>query len=225
MWAGRPLPLPRRAVAVVAHPDDESFGLGALLSELADLGAEVSVVCLTHGEASTLGACDDLGVVRDGELMAASTALGLSGVVQLAYADGALGDVDPEALALAVEEHVTDADLLVVFEPGGVTGHADHQAATAAAERAAVRLGLAVMEWGVTPSVAQALREELGVPFRALEGCRDEMMDVTVDRARQREAIQCHSTQSTANRVLARRLALQGDVERVRLVSPDRRRS
>jgi LmbE family N-acetylglucosaminyl deacetylase len=40
-------------MAVVAHPDDESFGLGALLSELTGVGVEVEVVCFTHGEAST----------------------------------------------------------------------------------------------------------------------------------------------------------------------------
>lgn len=43
----------RRALAVVAHPDDESFGLGAVLGYLVHNGAEVSVLCFTRGEAST----------------------------------------------------------------------------------------------------------------------------------------------------------------------------
>ena len=42
-------------LAVCAHPDDESFALGALLHHLAAHGAETSVLCFTHGEASTLG--------------------------------------------------------------------------------------------------------------------------------------------------------------------------
>ena len=46
------LPRWRRVLAVVAHPDDESFALGALLDRFVTAGAEVSVLCLTHGEAS-----------------------------------------------------------------------------------------------------------------------------------------------------------------------------
>jgi LmbE family N-acetylglucosaminyl deacetylase len=42
-------------LAVCAHPDDETFGLGALLAAFADRGAKVSVLCFTRGEASTLG--------------------------------------------------------------------------------------------------------------------------------------------------------------------------
>ena len=52
-------------LAVCAHPDDESFGLGALLATLASGGSAVDVLCFTHGEGSTLrGAGDDLDFVR-----------------------------------------------------------------------------------------------------------------------------------------------------------------
>jgi LmbE family N-acetylglucosaminyl deacetylase len=36
-------------LAVVAHPDDESFGLGAVLSAFIDSGTRVSVLCFTRG--------------------------------------------------------------------------------------------------------------------------------------------------------------------------------
>ncbi len=48
------LPHWERVLVVVAHPDDESFGLGAVLSSFVDAGADVSVLCFTQGEASTL---------------------------------------------------------------------------------------------------------------------------------------------------------------------------
>ena len=67
--------LPRwdRVLAVVAHPDDESFGLGAVLAAMVGEGAEVGVLCLTHGEASTLHGVDgDLRAVREGELAEAA---------------------------------------------------------------------------------------------------------------------------------------------------------
>ena len=41
-------------LAVVAHPDDESFGLGAIIDKMTSAGAAVHVLCYTRGEASTL---------------------------------------------------------------------------------------------------------------------------------------------------------------------------
>jgi len=46
------LPTWTSLLAVVAHPDDESFGLGAILDGFVVGGARVEVLCLTHGEAS-----------------------------------------------------------------------------------------------------------------------------------------------------------------------------
>jgi LmbE family N-acetylglucosaminyl deacetylase len=44
------------ALVVVAHPDDESFGLGAVIEAFVTSGTTVHVLCLTKGEASTVGA-------------------------------------------------------------------------------------------------------------------------------------------------------------------------
>src|SRR5688500_8631437 len=140
---------PSSALVVIAHPDDESFGLGAVLAGLVADGTEVRVLCLTHGEASTLGVTTDLGEIRKRELGCAARELGVAAVRLLGFADGALAVVDPAALDAVVEEHLGRADLVVVFEPGGVTGHPDHRAATAAAERVTGRRTLPVLEWGV----------------------------------------------------------------------------
>jgi len=208
---------PRRAVVVVAHPDDESFGLGAVLSGLVDDGTSVSVVCLTHGEASTLDATSDLGSRREGELRAAAAELGIDSVALFDYADGYLAEVDRSALCVLVDSQLGGADLVVTFDSCGVTGHPDHQAASAVARSVAVLRGLAVLEWGVGPEVAEALRAELGACFVPLsEDAGAVVIEIEVDRQRQFAAIACHRSQATDNPVLARRLALQGSVERVR---------
>ncbi len=199
-------------VAVVAHPDDESFGLGALLAALATAGAETRVVCLTHGEASTLGTSAGLGAIRHRELLAAAAVLGVKRVRLADYPDGRLGDVAPTLLDSEIEADLADAAVVVVFEPAGVTGHLDHRAATAAAARVAERHGLLVLEWGVAAEVAAALNAEFGTAFASLTG-----LDVDVDRTAQLAAIDCHQSQSHHNPMLFRRLALQGPFERVRL--------
>jgi N-acetylglucosamine malate deacetylase 2 len=67
--ASRVLPRLARVLAVCAHPDDESFGLGAVLAALARTGTSSSVLCFTHGGASTLGpGGGDLRRVRAREL-------------------------------------------------------------------------------------------------------------------------------------------------------------
>jgi LmbE family N-acetylglucosaminyl deacetylase len=202
-------------LAVVAHPDDETFGLGALLAAIAGTGSEVRVLCLTAGEASTLGEREDLAEIRVAELAAAAHCLGLHEVHLDGFPDGGLTALPPEVLDEALEHRRGEATVLVTFEPGGVTGHPDHRAASAAASRVAARHGLILAEWGVAPHVADRLRQETGVPFTFLDG--PGVLELVVDRARQRTAIACHASQANGNAVLTRRLELQGDAERLRL--------
>lgn len=120
------LPPWRSVLAVAAHPDDESFALGAVLAAFAEAGAQVSVLCLTRGEASTLrGVPGDLTELRADELSAAAAALGLHNVALLAYPDGRLPEVDLDQLAVHVVTTArhADADGLIGFDLTGVSGH------------------------------------------------------------------------------------------------------
>lgn len=206
------------ALAVVAHPDDESFGLGAILAALAAAGSDIRVLCLTRGEASALGADVDLAQVRRAELVTAAQRLGLGGVELRDFPDGGLHEVDPAVLDAVLLDTLGEASTLVVFESGGVTGHPDHRAATAAAFRVAAAEGLHVLEWGVAPDVAAALNAQFDAGFGALAG--DAVVDVEVDRGVQLAAIACHESQATDNPVLVRRLELSGPVDRIRVHAP-----
>lgn len=216
------LPAYRSVLVVCAHPDDESFGLGAILSTFAYAGSQLSVLCFTHGEASTLQiADDDLATIRAGELADAGNVLGISRVELLDYPDGGLTAIPIDALAGHVERlaHDVDADVLLVFDHGGITGHPDHQQATDAALTAAASLELAVLAWVLPSTVTASLNREFGTSFVGRDG-HEVDITITVDRTRQREAIGRHRSQSTNNPVLWRRLDLLASREHLRHLAP-----
>lgn len=210
----------RRVLAVVAHPDDESFGLGGVLSTLHGAGVETFVLCFTHGEASTLhGTAGDLGRRRAAEFAAAARALAVEHTELLDYPDGALAGASLGALS----EHVLHAARtwsaggLLVFDEDGITGHPDHVRATEAALTAAATLDLPVALWTLPREVAVALNAEFATTFIGRPAA-DMDVRLTVDREIQLRAIAEHRSQSVDNPVLWRRLELLGDSEWLRFL-------
>lgn len=218
--SGHALPAWRNALVVVAHPDDETFGLGAVIDALVAGGSSVHVLCFTRGEASTLNHCDaDLPTVRAEELSQASAELGVSGFTLLDYPDGCLEAVPQHEL----QAHVADlaarwgAEGLLVFDDTGITGHRDHQVATSAAVAGATAAGLPVLAWTLSAAVAGQLAGETGASFA---GRTPDEVDIClrVTRSRQRRAALLHATQISPAAVLWRRLQLQGDCEYLRWI-------
>lgn len=209
-------------LAVVAHPDDESFGLGGVLDAFARRGTGVQVLCLTHGEASTLrGVPGDLSSVRQSELRAAAEVLGVSKTWLRDYPDGGLAEVADDDLTAAVLDvaQVASPDGLLAFDPSGVTGHPDHMAATAAALRAAGLLEVPALGWCLPAAVLDQLNRELGSTFvgRAEEEIH---LRIMVDRSRQLAASRAHASQALPESVLWRRLELLGAGESLRWLRP-----
>lgn len=209
-------------LVVCAHPDDESFGLGAVLHTFASGGTKLAIVCFTHGEASTLHGIDgDLNTIRVAELATASGHLGVDPVELLDYPDGALAAQPRDELV----DHIlrtardVDADGLLVFDDGGITGHPDHQAATDAALAAADALDVPVLAWAIPAHVATALNDEFGTTFVGRHRADCDIV-LEVDRAAQLEAIDCHASQSRTNPVMRRRLELQQQNEWLRVLRP-----
>lgn len=204
-------------LAVVAHPDDESFGLGALLSEAAAAGSRVGVLCLTHGEASTLHDVDgDLREVRAQEFSAAARDLGSCWTRILDLPDGQLATSGPDAAAAVLGAVTTfSPDLILVFDTTGITGHPDHVAATQAAVFVGRREQVPVLAWTIPEHVAHALEDEgihgfVGQPADAIT------FTVDVDRRAQLVAVRDHPSQAVPGSPLWRRLELLGDREHLR---------
>jgi LmbE family N-acetylglucosaminyl deacetylase len=132
-------------LAVLAHPDDESFGMGGTLAYYASRGADVYLVCATRGEAGTVDAehlqgFGSIAELREGELRCAAQHLGLKDVFFLGYRDsGMTGSVDnkhPDAqvnhpveeVAAGVLRHIRGLkpDIVLTFDPIGGYRHPDH---------------------------------------------------------------------------------------------------
>ncbi len=142
---GVPTTSRRILMSVLAHPDDESFGMGGTLALYAQRGVEVHLVCATRGEAGVvapqhLRAHASIGELREAELRCAAGHLGLAGVHFLGYRDSGMpGSPDnqhPQALAMAPLEKVAQEvahlmrqirpQVVLTFDPIGGYRHPDH---------------------------------------------------------------------------------------------------
>ena len=218
------LPHWESVAVVIAHPDDESFGLGAVIDSFVRAGARVRVVCLTQGEASTLAPSDGLlSAVRAAELEDAAEALGVERADLLGFPDGRLADIPVEELLGEVIATLEPAQGLLAFDPSGVTGHPDHVRATEVAVDIARGWGCGLLGWTIPRDVAEALRRETQAGF---VGHAAGEIDITlrVERDVQRRAIEAHRSQAVPGSALWRRLELFGEREHLRwIVGPDGR--
>src|SRR5215217_8258643 len=113
-------------MAVLAHPDDESLGLGGTLARYASEGIQVFLVTATRGENGRHGLSrssspEQLGRVREAELVAASRVLGVSEVCFLDYTDGALDRVNPAEAMVKIASHIRRVrpHVVLTFGPEG----------------------------------------------------------------------------------------------------------
>ena len=119
-----------RVLCVFAHPDDESFGPGGTINLLAKTH-EVYLICVTNGDAgknSVSGSKSPLGKIRQNELRNSSKFLGTKKVFFLNYPDGSLNNLQYHEIADKIKT-ISDQlkpEILMTFEPRGVSGHLDH---------------------------------------------------------------------------------------------------
>ena len=112
-------PMWTSVLAVIAHPDDASFGLGAILDAFIFAGARVEVLCLTYAQAWALTeAPGDLAMLRGADVASAADVLGQSRVKMQDRPDGALGEMCQTKLASEVVATADSChpDGLLVFD-------------------------------------------------------------------------------------------------------------
>jgi LmbE family N-acetylglucosaminyl deacetylase len=156
-----------RLLCILAHPDDESLGLGGILAKYRAEGIETYLVTATRGERGWFGPPEEnpgpaeLGRIREGELKEAAKILGLREVNILDYHDGELDKADQQVFTRHLVAHIRRIrpHVVVTFDHNGVYGHPDHIAATRAATAATLAAADATFEepGGLAPHTVSKL--------------------------------------------------------------------
>jgi len=132
-------------LAVLAHPDDETFGIGGTLAYYARRDVKVYLVCATRGESGEvdeqyLSGYQSIAERREHELRCAAGHLRLSGVFFLNYRDSGMPgwpeNEHPLALAAQPVDKVAGEvahyirklkpQVVITFDPIGGYRHPDH---------------------------------------------------------------------------------------------------
>jgi N-acetylglucosamine malate deacetylase 2 len=204
--------------AVLAHPDDESFGCAGALALAHDAGRAVRLLVATRGEAGTPDGMpdDDFGGRREDELRCAAGKIGFDEVTLLeGYTDGSLADapfsqlVDDVALWLADRR----PEAVITFGAHGVTGHPDHVVIGSATRWAVERLA----ESGLAPHAIYVIAPVFGPGTRRYdlspeEGAATHRLDISAVAERRIAALECHASQPDARQeAIDLRAALERD--------------
>ena len=140
----------------MAHPDDETFGIGGTLALYARQGVDVHVIVATNGEEGTvshedLGEFSSVAELRtEKELRCATETLGVNGLYLLGYRDsgmkGAASNSHPDSLVQAPVDEVAERiaaymrrikpQVVITHDPNGNYFHPDHIALHHATVRA-----------------------------------------------------------------------------------------
>jgi len=189
-------------LAFFAHPDDETMFLGGTFAFLANQGAKVHFICATRGEGGERGdppicAWDELGRVREQELVCAVKVLGGASLRFAGYQDpevGPDGELYPftdnlEKIASELQEQINrlNPQVIITHGPGGEYGHPAHIQA-----HQAMMLALDTLD-SFRPAVYAPswLSRETGVftPTPAF------LVDITPWKEQKTKAVLCHKSQ------------------------------
>ena len=205
--------------AVLAHPDDESFGCAGALAAAHDAGATTRLLVVTRGEAGTPDGIPDVGFgdTREAELICAARTLGLDEVSLLdGYPDGGVADRPFETLVEEIAAWLADRrpSAVITFGPHGVTGHPDHIVVGNATRWAVERLA----ESGIAPNAVYVISPVFDpggnlFDLSAEEQAATHRIEITALADRKLAALECHASQSdTAEEIAALKAAIEREV-------------
>lgn len=203
-------------LAVFAHPDDETFRAGGMLTMLAHRGVRVQIVTATRGEAGFSGETDspnpgELATIRENELRCACHVLKIEPPIILDYADGYLSMCDSGDLCfdlLFIIEKF-QPQVMLSFGPDGLSGHLDHIVIGRSVDKVCLKhqKSVALYHMAVPFSIKQSLGMDkiIQVP--------DEQISLSLDVNAvwdiKMKAVHCHASQLSSSPILSQSLERQ----------------
>ncbi len=131
-----------KVLYVFPHPDDESFGIGQVLSKQSRDGHEVYLLTLTKGGATRQRekfgySVEQMGDVRAKELKDAANVLKVKGLTILNLPDGGLKWLDPRIIENIIRDEILrlKPDVVVTYAVHGISGFHDHLVTHAVVKR------------------------------------------------------------------------------------------
>ncbi|MFC1626778.1 PIG-L deacetylase family protein [Patescibacteria group bacterium] len=123
----------KKLLLIFAHPDDESFTCGGTIAKYYKNGWKIDLLVATRGEAGQTGSygkisIDKIADIRQAEQQKAAKILGISTVTFFDYPDGNLSNVNPGELEAVLYNEMLEMspDIVITFEPRGISNHPDH---------------------------------------------------------------------------------------------------
>ena len=137
----------RTLLAILAHPDDESFGPAHAMAKQRREGHEVYLLSLTKGGATKQRhkygySVEEMGEIRYKEMLHVAEVLDLTELTVLDLPDSGLKEMDPREIEAVVREHMERIrpDVLVTYAVHGISGFHDHLVTHAVVKRAYVEV-------------------------------------------------------------------------------------
>lgn len=115
-------------LAILAHPDDESFIAGGLFLKAKEYGLRTCLLCLTKGgQGLNAYKSGNLQTIRSEELEKACKIIGIDEIRLRNYPDAELRETKLKWIK-EVSNTINEVDpaVLLTFDHSGITGHPDH---------------------------------------------------------------------------------------------------
>ena len=194
---------PRRALVIMAHPDDIEFTCGGTVAQLSDDGWQVSFCLVTSGDKGTkdpvLGPAD-LGALREAEQEAAAAELGVHRCIFLRVPDGHVEDGSEFRGQIVQVLRDVRPELMITWDGYRGFNHRDHRTVGIAALDAVFPLSRNANSYAHQVAAGS---EPVSVNTVLLAGSNDPnyFVDVSAQLDRRIDALLRHASQvQAANR-------------------------
>lgn len=184
----------KKVLVIFPHPDDETVVAGGLIQRLIGFGAKVSVVSLTSGDQGKIhihGRGLSLGEIRRHEFFKAVQRLGVTNYEIFNFPDGKLKDT--KVWHPVIDDYIRHYDLVITYDPSGVTGHPDHIALSLQLMKLAIKTEFKFLQIAPIGLIKKSLMDSRVAKFATAPDLIIELS--LLERLRKWSALSAHRSQ------------------------------